>query len=217
MAFSFPLTTAQFFGGLSVVSARFWLPDAMTMERSEGGEVFTADRGPRLWQAEFTLRPFHHRDAAVVESRLALLRQAGRSFFAYDPRKQAPYYDQTGALLTGYAPKIASLTGSREMALNGCPPSYDLRRGDYLAFAYASSPVRYALHQLVTDAEAGGGGVTGTFEVVPPIRAGASVGADVTLVQPACKMVYEPGSYNAGYGQGNVTTGATFRAIQTFR
>ena len=53
MAFAYPLSPAQFLDQLRVQSARFWLPESLTTESSEGGEIFTADRGPRLWQAEF--------------------------------------------------------------------------------------------------------------------------------------------------------------------
>lgn len=213
MAFSFPLTAAQFFNLLPIASARFWLPESMTMESTEGGEIFTADRGPRLWQAEFSLAPGHHATVDDREARLSMLAQAGRSFFAYDPRRRGPAADPTGAGLTGYSPTITAST-AREVTISGLPPGYKISRGDYLGWSYGSNPVRYALHRSVWEAVATAGGVA-TVEVTPNIRPGAT-GA-VSLVQPVCKMILVPGGYNPGAGAGVITTGATFRAQQTLR
>lgn len=213
MAFSFPLTAAQFMALLPIQSARFWLPESRTMESTEGGEIFTADRGPRLWQAEFTLAQGYHDDVDDRESRLAMLAQAGRSFFAHDPRRSGPKADPTGSGLSGYSPTITAST-AREVTISGLPPGYQISRGDYLGWSYGSSPVRYALHQSVTAPVATAGGVA-TVEVTPNIRPGAA-GA-VSLVQPVCKMILVPGGYNPGAGAGVITTGATFRAQQTLR
>lgn len=213
MAFSFPLTAAQFFNLLPITSARFWLPASMTMESSEGGEIFTADRGPRLWQAEFSLTDDHHATVDDREARLSMLAQAGRSFFAYDPRRTGPAADPSGAGLSGYSPVISSTT-AREVTISGLPPNYQISRGDYLGWSYSSNPVRYALHRSVTAPVATAGGVA-TVEVTPNIRPGAA-GA-VSLVQPVCKMVLVPGGYKPGTGAGVITTGATFRAQQTLR
>lgn len=213
MAFSFPLTTAQFLNQLRVQSARFWLPESATMESTEGGEIFTAARGPRLWQAEFSLPPGHHATVDGREAQLSMLAQSGRSFFAYDPRRLGPAADPTGAGLAGYSPTITSAT-AREVTISGLPPNYRISQGDYLGWSYGSNPVRYALHRSVWGVVATAGGVL-TVEVTPNIRPGAA-GA-VSLVQPVCKMILVPGGYSPGAGAGVITTGATFRAQQTLR
>lgn len=215
MAFSFPLTAAQFLSGLRVQSARFWLPESLTMESTEGGEIFTADRGPRLWQAEFTLHQGLHSSVDEMEARLALLAQAGRSFMAYDPRRTGPKADPEGAGLAGFTPKISSTT-AREVTISGLPAGYQISRGDYLGWTYGNNPVRYALHRAVTAPTATAGGVA-TIEVVPNIRTGAAAGADVSLVRPVCKMILVPGSYAPGVAARIFTAGATFRAQQTLR
>lgn len=214
MAFSFPLTAAQFMDLLRVQSARFWLPESLSIEGTEGGEIFTADRGPRLWQAEFTLAQGHHADVDAREARLALLAQAGRSFFAYDPRRTGPAADPDGAGLSGYSPVIGAATTARDLQITGLPNGYQISRGDYIGWSYGSSPTRYALHRAVTAPVVSGG--SATVEVVPNIRPGWAAGAAVSLVRPACKMVVLPG-YGPGAGQGVISSGATFRAQQTLR
>ena len=215
MAFAFPLSQAQFLDQLRVQSARFWLPESLTTESSEGGEIFTADRGPRLWQAEFTLAQGHHHSVDEDEARLAMLAQAGRSFLAHDPRRTGPKADPEGAGLAGFTPKISITTG-REVTLSGVPASYQISRGDYLGWTYGSNPVRYALHRAVTAPAADGTGLA-VVEVTPNIRTGAAAGSAVSLIRPVCKMVLVPGSYAPGAAARVFTAGATFRAQQTLR
>lgn len=215
MAFAFPLSQAQFLDQLRVQSSRFWLPESLTLESSEGGEIFSADRGPRLWQAEFTLAQGHHHTVDESEARLALLAQAGRSFLAYDPRRTGPKADPEGAGLVGFTPKISITTG-REVTLSGLPSGYQISRGDYLGWTYGTNPTRYALHRAVTAPVADGTGLA-VVEVIPNIRPGTTAGTTVTLIRPVCKMVLVPGSYEPGQAARVFTAGATFRAQQTLR
>lgn len=216
MALGFPLTAASFMNLLPIQSAKFWLPESRTMESTEGGDIFTADRGPRLWQAEFTLSQGQHDEIDDREARLAMLAQAGRSFFAYDPRRTGPKADPTGSILGASSPVIGAATTARDLQITGLPAGYQISRGDYIGFSYGSNPTRYALHRAVTAPVADGLGVA-TVEVTPNIRAGWAAGATVDLVQPVCKMILVPGSYNPGAGAGVITAGASFRAQQTLR
>lgn len=215
MALNFPLTTGQFMGLLRVQAARFWLPESLAIERSEGGEIFTAERGPRLWQAEFTLAQGHHATIDEIEARLALLAQPGRSFLAYDPRRTGPKADPEGTGLSGFTPKIGAVT-SRELTITGLPNGYQISRGDYLGWSYATNPTRHALHRAVTAATADGTGAV-KVELVPNIRSGAVAGTAVSLLRPACKMVLVPGSYSPGQASRMATAGASFSAQQTLR
>lgn len=215
MALSFPLTAAQFMELVRIQSARFWLPDATVQEGNEGGELFTAARGPRLWQAEFSLAPAHHADLDRQEARLALLSMPGASFFAYDPRRTGPFDDPDGTILGAATPSISAASG-RDMTITGLPATYSIRRGDYIGFAYGASPTRYALHRAVNEVTAVAGVAT-NVEVVPPIRPATLTGVAVQLIRPTCKMVVVPGSVSYGAGAGVITGGATFRATQTLR
>lgn len=216
MALSFPLTSAQFMALIKVQSARFWLPDSVISEATEGGEIFSAARGPRLWQAEFSLVVRPHADVDRDEARLALLGMSGASFLAYDPRRTGPHADPLGTILGASTPKISSV-GYRDIGITGLPASYPLRRGDYIGWTYGTSPTRYALHRIVSDQTASAGGAITSVEVVPPVRPGLTVGTAITLKRPVCKMVLVPGSTSTGSGSGITSGGASFRASQTLR
>ena len=218
MALSFPLTRSTFFAGLKVIRATFSCPAALETSQTGGGEIITADLGPRLWHGNVTLARAYHREAEAQKAVLSTLRQAGRSFMAFNPAIPGPANDPSGTLLSGALVKIATLaTNNRELSLDGLPVGFELVAGDMLSFDYGAFPTRYALHQVVTGANADASGLTGQIEVTPNIRPGAAVGASVSLYQPWCKAVLVPGSVNDGEAAGVFTTGITFKFIQTLR
>ncbi|ARJ70084.1 hypothetical protein [Paracoccus contaminans] len=220
MALSFPLTHAQFWGLLPISSCIFDPREAVTSSRTRGGQTLRAERAARLWAAEVRLGPMIPAEAAAVLPLINLLRGGAGSFMASDPMRQAPRNDPAGTALGSAAPSISALSSnSRELALKGLPSGYMLQRGDLLAFSYGTSPIRYALHQIVNaSVKANASGITPNIEVVPPIRPGAVVDAAVSLIQPACKMEIEPGSYQAGsLRSGGLVEGVSFSIQQTLR
>ena len=218
MAYVFPLSTAQFFARLPVREMTFDIPESMELSETGGGEVLTANLGPRLWQGEVTLGDMLPTETDEVTAALDVLRNSGASFMACDRRRPWPRADWKGAQLAGVTPTLAVIAPNmREIRLAGLPPGYQLSKRDYLAFTYGSEPQRHALHRLANTAEAGPGGMTDLVEVSPPIRPGATVGAEVTLVHAACKAVIVPGSVQPGREGPRLTTGASFRFIQTLR
>jgi len=106
---------------------------------------------------------------------------------------------------------------ARDISLSGLATGAALGPGDCLSFAYGSNPVRYALHQITDPAVAAGTGTTPVFEVVPPLRPGAAVGAQVALIDPVLKAVIEPGSVREGRAVRNKIEGISFGWIQTLR
>lgn len=219
MALSFPLSRPAFFNGLRVTSVRFYLPETLEMNRTEGGAVILADRGARLWHGEVTLTPGAHADIAADDAILSVLRQAGRPFYAYDPRLAYPRLDPTGALLGSATPTLSAVaSNNREATIAGLPVGYTLSRGDMLSYPYGSDPTRVALHQIVTGGQAGGDGTLAGVEVTPHIRPGYSIGAAVTLIRPYCRAVYLPGSYqpSSGYSR-RAGSAISFSIIQTLR
>lgn len=218
MAYSFPLTRAEFFSGLEVASCTFELPATVEISRTAAGDVLTADLGPRLWRGSVSLLPDYWSGAEAVKAKLALLQQAGASFLAYPLPLSAPAKDPGGALIAGASPTLSAIAASnREIQLAGLPAGYALSPGDFLSFTYGSNPTRRALHQVVTGAVASAGGSTPAFEVVPAIRPGAATGAAVTLNKPYCKAVMAPGTVNAGVSGPRITAGISFSFIQTLR
>lgn len=218
MPLAFPLTLAQFMDLLPVAVLTFDCPEQVFTSRTAGGEILSADIGPRLWQGTIELGRMTPEEAAAVLPLIRLARGAGASFLARDLSRPGPRLDPKGLILGAAAVKIASVAANaREIALKGLPANYALSAGDLLRFGYGSSPVRYALHELVAPVTASASGVTGLVEVVPPIRPGAVADAAVTLVKPSCKAVIVPGSYQPGTPRRGLVEGVGFQFMQTLR
>jgi len=218
MAFSFPLTTAQFFQLLPVREISFDLPESVEHSETGAGEILTADLGTRLWKGEVSLDGMTPDEAATVLPLLDVLRRAGGSFMAYDLSRPGPRYDLTGTILGASVPKLHTVAANtREIRISGLPAAYQLRSHDYLAFSYGASPTRYALHRIATGATADGTGLTPLIEVSPNLRPGWALNADVKLVRASCKAVLVPGSVQPGRRKAALTSGAGFKFIQTLR
>jgi hypothetical protein len=219
MALTYPLSIATFADILLVRRSTFHLPEQVQMDRTAGGEQLTADMGERLWQGEIELGTLLRTETGRIEVLVDLLRPAGRSFMLYDHRRAYPLLDPTGSILGASTPTILALGGDpRELSLAGLPAGYTLSAGDYLAFSYGTTPVRFALHRVVPQTVvANGSGQTAVFEVTPAIRPGAAAGAAVTLKKPACKAVLIAGSTVAATGRQALTEGLGFEWVQSLR
>jgi hypothetical protein len=197
MALAFPLSLANFFSLIPKVEATFDLDEAMLGNRTGGGEIITSSYGTRLWGGRITGRGHAYIDLDQITARIELLRQAGASFLITQSVRQGPQDDPDGAILGAATPQITTFSvNNRDVTFGGLPVGYTLRRGDLLSFTYLSSPTRYALHRIVTPATANGSGVTST-EIIPPVRPGFATPSNITLVNPVCKAVIVPGSYQA--------------------
>ena len=217
MAFTFPLTAAQFIDILPVSDMVFDLPEAMEISETGGGEVLTAELGTRLWRGKIWLGDLLADEADEVMTRLDVLRRTGASFMIHDPRRPGPRLDLEGALLGASTPTLDAVMPNRlDIRIARLPPGYQLRRHDYVAFSYGTNPVRHALHRLVGQATANSTGRL-VVEVSPAIREGATVGTSITLIKAACKAVIVPGSVQTGRHKATLTTGVAFDWIQTLR
>ena len=214
---SFPLSIDAFFGGLCPLDWTFYLPDTRVSEETRGGEIIDADIGVRLWAGSVQLARSSARDAAALQAAISVLQQAGRSFLVYPRHAAFPRLDPKGLVLGASAPIIHALPSAREIQISGLPSGYVISPGDFLSFAYGASPVRQALHQVVVGATASAGGVTPALEVMPPIRAGAAIGAGVQLARPFCKAKIIPGSTQVQRFSRTFSDAPSFDFIQTLR
>lgn len=218
MAYSFPLSTADFITALPIAEMMFDAPPAVQMDQTAGGEQLTSDRGPALWSGQISLVEMTQSENDLANAMLDILGPAGRSFYAFDSRRPAPLADPTGLVLGARVVTIASLNvNNRELALTGLPAWYLLSRGDYLAFDYGPS-IRRALHRIVSvSAQASSAGTTPQFEVYPLIRPGAANGAVVTLIRAACKAELIRAKTNKGRSYQTITNGVSFAFVQTLK
>lgn len=218
MAYSFPLTRAQFMDLLPVQEMTFDLPEAMEVSETGAGEILTAELGTRLWSGEIRLGDMTPDEAAEALAMIDVLRQPGASFMVHDIARPFPRSDLSGAALAGAAPKLSAVhANNREIRISGLTPGYQLRRFDSLSFTYAANPLRHALHRIASPATADASGLTGYFEVSPNIRPGWVTGTAVSLSRAACKAILVPKSVQPGRRRHTLTTGASFRWVQTLR
>lgn len=216
MALSFPLSLANFLDLLPVARSPFDPGEALQMDETGGGELVTSANGERLWSGQLVLDGLTYPEAAAATALLSLVRAAGRPFLVTDLRRLGPAADPWGTILGAATPVISGVqTGGRELRIDGLPAGYVLSRGDYLGFGYGPSSGRRALHQVVTGGAASGAGLSPWLEVVPEVRAGWAAAAPVTLLRPACKAIYVPGSWSPGESARGTVTGMSIRFMQT--
>lgn len=210
------MTDTVFFGGIKKASAKLSLSDPQEVNRLGDGSVLKSSLGAALWQGELSLIPGYHADQGTIEVKIAKLMRAGETFLVYDTRYDGPAADPDGAILGSATPTIHTLDAdNRRLRVTGLPAGYLLQAGDWIGWQYGSSPSRYALHRLETEATADGAGLTPLFAVEPFIRPGVTVGTAVTLVRPPIKAVMTQADYGAG--RPLITEGPSFSFIQTLR
>ena len=213
MAFTFPLSTADFWDRLPIDQLIWDDPENVDTGMTGRGESISAELAPQLWQVSVTLGRCKPDEAAWIETMLSVLRTPGRSFLAHDHRRPYPQLDPSGVMIRGASVTIASVPSRRELSLAGLPARYPLAVGDYLAFSYSGG--RRALHRVVEPVAANNSGVTPVFEVSPMMAPGATVGAAVALSRPACGFQIVKGSITPGPARSGWSEGTSFRIAQT--
>lgn len=212
------LPLAEFWTPLPVAEARFYLPGVRESSRTAGGQVLSAILGASLWRAEVTLDLDLHRDLTAIQAQVHELDRTGAPFLAHPHPVWSPAHDPTGAALAGVTPRLHTVDADpRRIRISGLPPLFRLRRGECLSFAY---PGGQALHQVTTAlVEASAAGLTPLFDVVPPVRptpaTGATTGAPVALMRPACAAVIAPGSVRWPAARAALSDGFAFEIVQT--
>jgi hypothetical protein len=216
MPLSWPLGLHEFWNTLPVQRISLRLGTAAPTSETGGGELISHARGARLWQGQVVLDKDHHRRWAEIEATLALLEQPGASFLLRDIRQQGLKEDPDMGLLGARLITIGSLAANnRELDLDGFAPGYKLSRGDLLGFSYGANPERMAFHRVVTGGAAQANGRIADVEVIPFLRPGAAVGAQVTLGTPLLKAKLPKAEYGAA--RAAISQGGTFDFIQTLR
>ncbi len=218
MALSYPLSLANVFDVLVKIETRFWLDEASSVTETQGGEILQAAYGARLWQGSVTVQADAYANLDQMMARVALLQQAGASFSVTQSGRSGPQADPTGSILGASLPTITAVNANlQDLTISGLPAGYVLTRGDFIGFQYGSSPVRRALHQVITTQTANGSGVISSIQVMPPLRAGYSTPISIDLVRPVCKAVIVPGSFQEPVTNRGIVTTFSFNWRQTLR
>lgn len=207
---------------LSFLSDAFrWKPFKWDIQRNDeysgtgDGRVWQAQLAPVLWKATVEHQPLRNSIAEEMDAAIRSLRGAQEAFFLCSPLFCGPKSDPTGAVLGNAAVTISAIASTRDaVSLAGLPSGYVLSRGDKFTFSYGSDPVRYYFGEVSATAMENSAGAAASVSVFPDLPAGAAVGAAITLVKPACKVVLVPGTYKAGTSSGRFTSGGQFEVIQ---
>jgi hypothetical protein len=216
MPLSFPLDLPQFFETFCPISTTFELGEAVLVNETGGGEVIPSDYGTRLWYGTVTLAPMKPVSVESIKALIRPLQDSRASFLLYPRHKRRA---TGGGSLAEPIGQINSLpTNKRLISLKQLPANYVITRGDFFSFIYSSNPSRYAFHQVVESITANNSGVTGQFEVIPPIRPGATVDTGVQFNRPRLKAKMVPGSLTiTELPRRGYAAGATFAWRQTLR
>lgn len=199
MAYTFPLSTADFWDLLPIQSLTFDPVEQLELSETGGGEFIAHDLGPQLWSGRVSLGKMTPSEARLIMPMLNLLRSGGRSFLAWDRRRpEGPTADPDGTVLGAAAPKIVTGAG-RSVVLFDLPPGYAFQRGDLMAVqaSYGRLLLQIVTPSVVADGS-GWAGLSGAIEVVPSIPVPLVAGTAVTLIRPACKCMIRPQSINPG-------------------
>ena len=218
MAQTFPMLLADFFDGLPIKGFTPDLTEAMEYSRTKGGEITTADNGPRLWTMDLIVPAGTHAKIEQIKAKLQLLRSPARSLLVGSMPLLYPQADPNGSIIGSTAITLTNVQpNNREITLAGFPPGYEITVGDFMSFTYGSNPVRYAMHQFVSNGVATGGGEIIDIEVVDFIRPGWAVDTPVRIRKPQYKAVVVPGSTEVLESDAMISGGVKFSVIQTFR
>jgi hypothetical protein len=215
MSLTFPLDRAAFVGRLSIRDRSFLLSESLEFGETNGGHLFEADKGPRLWRGHFQLRnKTTLREAERMQGLVELLQYSSRGFMAFDPVLPGPAFDPDGVLIAGSSPEVLSVSADNKgLRLSGLPAGYTLSDTDKLTVVSASGAV--GLHRVVGDpVVAAANGETGVVQVVPHVLPGFAAADPVTLFQPYCKARIVPGSFNPGKAKGLFVEGFRFEFVQ---
>lgn len=188
----------------------FDLQERQEISTLAGGQTIGKSFSSALWAGEWTTGPEYFDDAVTFEAMLRSLDGVIGTFTAYDVRRPYPKAYPTGNFTdSGQINAIES--NNKAMSLKNLPNGFTLAVGDYLSFSYGS-PANRALHQVMEAATAPAG-TTGTFEVRPHIRPGATANTAVTLKKPYAIFRLVPGGLSSAVQNGIFGT-TTFRARQ---
>lgn len=216
MVQTFPMALDKFFEGLPIQTFKSDVGEAMEYNQTGGGEIISADLGPRLWKNDIVVRTGSYATIEQIKARLNLLRYPNRSLLVHSMPFMAPQADPNGSILGASSITLSDVdtSNNRVVELSGFPIGYKLTVGDFMSFTYGSNPVRYAMHQFAETAIADAGGKI-TIEVNTFIRPGFALDTAVKLIKPVYKAIVLPGSTDVGDMGGQFGSGVKFTVMQT--
>lgn len=152
-----------------------------------GGDRQVSDRAPAMLSLDLTTIPMEHAEAeaimALVNSRAGGL----KAFLATNPRLPYPSTDPTGSTFGAATPTVGTITDRLHVAFATFPNSYVIPVGTWFQIIYETS--KYYVGQFCEARTSHvSTGAVASVEIYPPLPAGISTGAAVTVKKPAGKF-----------------------------
>ena len=157
------------------------------------GQILTAELATPLWTAEVVTPLQTFAEGRKLRAILNGLTKPNKDFFLYDPIGGYPALDPTGSIVAAATVTVHSVV-SGQIRLAGLPNGYTLTPGDYFHVEWGTAPVRRGFFEVSVPVTAAVGGTTPLFDVFPYPMSGVVAGVPVTIVKPAMKAKFIPGS-----------------------
>lgn len=143
--------------GIGFENLEFSATEPRDIARMEGRRVESVAFGTPFWTANFSTVFLEEEDVATMDAWLIQTASAGVSFLAHDIFRPRPIKENTGVPLgSGATANLATITNSRQVAVNALPAGFQLTAGDYMTFRM-SNRIR-SLHMITASATANGSG-----------------------------------------------------------
>lgn len=209
-------TLAQFFDRLKILDFTLSPSQNLITSQTGGGDILTAEIGPRLWGGSITLAPMSHADARVQAGLVAEMMNAGMRFEIADKKNQYPMRDPTGSVNGTRTPAIGAGSSGKTFVISGAAPSYVLSPGD--RFSYRIGGKRY-FNEVMTARTASAQGVFDALPVMLPIRGSGAAynGAVVNFKRPALVAQIVPGSVSPFRTTLTHSEGMSFDFVQVLK
>lgn len=209
-------TLAQFFDKLRILDFTLSPSQSLITSQTGGGDILTAEMGPRLWRGSITLAPASHESARVQAGLVAEMMNAGAKFEVIDKKNQFPLRDPTGSVNGTRTPAIGGGSSGKTFVITGAAPGYVLSPGDRFSFRIGGK--RY-FNEVMTQTTANASGTFGALPVMLPIRGSGAAYADavVNFKRPALIAQIVPGSVSPFRTNLTHSEGMSFEFVQVLK
>lgn len=205
-------TLAQFYDLLRIGSYTFELSENLIISRTGGGEILTAENGPRLWHGTVNIAPTSLADFRRQQALVQRMMNAGEKFEMTDARRAAPLNDKTGKVAGGTTTALNGYTMS--IGIGSTNAGLKMSAGDL--FTLISGGRRY-LHEIAEDSAATTSGGVVAIKTTHPSKLTVNGSYTANFKRPALIAQIVPGSYKAPQINVDHASGFSFDWIQVFK
>lgn len=219
MAYSFPLTRPDFFNGLKLRQAAFYLDQPRQLTGTRGGEQWASTAGQPRWRGSFALIPGYHYEQGAIDAMLDVAGIPGATFLVHDERRIGPDFDRSGDVVSNASLALHKISvDRRKITISGLPVGAKIVPGDYVGMVRSGVYHLHRVNGTHTDppgnvATKDGGTTVCYVTVWPPIPDSILAGEALFMKAPPIKAaLVNPPQY--GGARPLITEGASLEFVQ---